>query len=287
MDLENLTGLLAAAHRLHALGADARLNVVERSNATQALGEEVEERALALIAEVRQVRGYGGYRDDDARALVPVSNGHVNGNGNGVHAEPEPEDDDVDDEPLPALDGPFNGGQVRDLMLRYKDGFIIPELAAELHADYREVKKFVEIWARGKQVEPTGYKVGRHVQYRYVKPASTVVERPKHRPPEKEPPAGLERRATGEPVRVRAMEKLTRKGRSTAGTAHLHRMRDKRYDEMLAAQHKRAAEQRGKAEQARINGAGGKQKRKGNNRNANVAKRIESEARAQAEARNQ
>lgn len=256
MDLENLTGLLAIAHRFHSLDREEGLSAAERSNVRQALGIEVEERALRLVAEVRRARGFGGFDEEDAGKLVPEVEPTVSVNGHHVNGH-----DEEEEEP-PDLDGPFNAAKVRDLMLRYKDGFIIPELAAELDAEYGEVKKYVLIWAKAGQVGPTGFKIGRHVQYEYIKPQpGPPVNREKRTPVERTvAPAFTESRANGKAVRVPAMSKLTRKGRSTGGVAHHHRMRDQRYEEMQKAVEKRAAEQRGKAEQARQQAAGGKKK---------------------------
>lgn len=270
LNLENLVALQAAAHRLHTIGDDETA-ISRRSTEIQVLGEEIEQRAKALIAEVRVARGLSPEEAVRAPRIAVAFNGHSS------PPPPEPESDG---------NGKLTAAMVRDTMQRFQSGFTISELAAELEYGVPEVKRYLDIWMSGGQVRDTKFKVGRAKVYEFIKPEPVQVERPKSRPPEREPPAGLERRATGEPVRVRAMEKLTRKGRSTSGVAHQHRMRDRRYDEMVAAQHKRAAEQQGKAVQARLNEAGGKKKKKGgNDRTANVAKRIEAEARAQAQAR--
>jgi hypothetical protein len=218
-DMENLTRLIAAASRMTTLGDRLDLTAVARSNERQALGIEIEERALQLVRETRKERGL------DGEVVVPD----------------DEHDDRPDDEPVVDLDGPFNPAKVRDAMLLYRDGFIIPELVAALDAPVKEVKKFVEIWAQGERLEKTGFKVGRHEQYRYVPPTATrTPTRQKMSPPEQEVSgAYADTLASGLPVRRAAMDKLAKEGRSRAGVAHYHRQRDKTYERIAAAQAKR------------------------------------------------
>jgi hypothetical protein len=58
----------------------------------------------------------------------------------------------------------------------------------------------------------------------------------------------MESRATGEPVRVAAVEKLTRRGRSTPGTSHRHKQRDARYERAQAVREERIEAQKSKAQ---------------------------------------
>lgn len=228
MDLENLIALQALVYGLHRIGDDEQ-SASARSTEIQRLGEEIEQRARTLITEVRQVRGLG-------EAPAPRIAVEINGNGNG-HQPP----------PMPEVNGKLNGAHVRDAMIRFKDGFMVKELAVALDCPIKDVKKFVDIWATSGMVRPTGFKLGRDIQYEYVKPEGPTPARPTQRPPEQEPPAGLERRATGMPVRVSPMQKATRLQRSQAGRRHRMVMQDRRYEEMMSARDKRANEQRFKA----------------------------------------
>lgn len=272
LDLENLVALQAAAAALHRIGDDEG-SVSQRSTEIQRLGEEIEQRAKALVAEVRTVRGL---RVEEAPARAPRIAAIVGGTSSAPPPPPESQE----------VDGKLNGGRVRDAMMSFKDGFMIDELAAFLGAPVKDVKKFIDIWATSGVVKPTGFRIGRKVQYQYVKPEGSSEARPTRRPPEREPPAGTERRATGTPVRVSPMKKATRKQRSTAGRRHQMVMQDRRYEQMMSAREKRANEQRFKS--LRDDAAkkkGGKKGNRADDRAANTAKRIEAEARARAQAK--
>jgi hypothetical protein len=219
IDLENLTALVAATYNLNTVGERVAM-ASERSHERARLAIEIEERALELI---RQARATSGAPDDQVLYLP---------------ADDEPEDAE-EQRPEIELDGPFNPAKVRDAMVKFKGGFLIPELAAALGAPISEVKKWVLVWARGGHLEETGFKVGRDKQYRYVPPTPKPVQRPKVPPPEVTVNgAGSQRQATGEPVRQGALAKLGRE-RSQPGLAHRARQRDKRFERTQAAKGQR------------------------------------------------
>lgn len=242
MDLENLMALQAVALRLHQTQTgDAG---AERSTTIQVLGEEVEQRCKALLGEVRGVRGYGGEAEDHAPRIAF----EANGNGNGHH------DDDAED------GRKFNGAKVRDAMLQFRS-FTMKELIVHCKANYDDVtdakvREFVKAWCASNppRVKEDG-KIGREIVFVYVPPEPAPVNREKRTPVERTvDPAFTESRANGQAVRVPHMSRLTRKQRSTSHTAHLARQKDARHDKMVKAQETRAAQQAGKAEQARVNG---------------------------------
>lgn len=248
MDLDNCMALQALVYRLHKAG-DEQATAAERSTGTQVLGAEIERRALALIAEVRAVRGYEEEAPAPARIAAAT---------NGSSAPPVVEDD-----------GKLNGAKVRDSMMKFKTGFTLSELVADVRVScpndevaVKDVRKFVDIWASNGSVRNTMQKIGREFIFEYVPPQGPPVNREKRLPPERSvDPAFTEARATGLPVRVPAMARLTRQGRSTGGLAHFHRQRDARYETMQKAQAQGARKRASKAESARMNGNGSKKKK--------------------------
>lgn len=86
--------------------------------------------------------------------------------------------------------------------------------------------------------------------YQYVEPGThfSPNSRPRRLPPERERPSYSDAKATGEPVRRSAASRTTRRQRSTEGAGGIkgHKQRDRRYNELKAAQDKRAAEQSAK-----------------------------------------
>jgi hypothetical protein len=223
MDNENLLALIAATQAHDHLNDRADLTAGQRSTERQRLGAEIEERALRIVRDVRQARGVA----DDGPIEVDEVEEH---------------------EPEIALDGPFNPAKVRDAMLLYRNGFILPELVAALGAPTPQVKKWVAVWAKENRLEPTGYKVGHHIQYRYVPPKpGPRLERPRLRPPEVEASgAYAETLASGQPVRRPALERLEKASRSRSGVAHRHRQRDRQWERQQQASQERSSRKRKK-----------------------------------------
>lgn len=227
--LVNLLALQAAAYELFTLNARS---AADRATLKQSLGQEVEDRARTLIAAARELRGI-------------------------VEEEPAPPLRVVPAPPAPApteavRERRLNGAAVRDVMMRFREGFTITELAAELDSTPARVRPFLKAAEAGKLIRDTGAKIsGKHI-YEVVTPAEAGVtgprEHPTHRPPEKEPPAGVESRATGMPVRVAAAVKASRRSRSTPGTRHQIRMRDQRWEAQQKAKEERAEAQKTKAQ---------------------------------------
>jgi hypothetical protein len=218
-DLTNAAHIIGLLNQLSL--ADS-LPAHERSTAIQVIGEDIEQKAKLLI---KQTRAYRGIPIDDRPALTLVST-------------PEPKK------------APDLASRMRDAMRTYASGFTLNELATELEVDVKVARRLLKPYVESEKVKDTGARMGRgQVIYEYVgsQPVPEKVEKIKHRPPEKDPPAFVEARATGTAVRVAAMEKLTRRGRSTPGTSHKHRMRDRQYERMQEAKEKRAEEQRFKA----------------------------------------
>jgi hypothetical protein len=225
-EMDDLLALQAVAYKLFSLPED--MPAAERSTETQALGEQVEAMAKALVVRVRQLRGLG---EEEARPALQLAS-----------REPEA--------PKPV----DTGAKVRDAVAQFSGGFTTAELAAELGYTEAVVKKLIRpmLISVPQRLRDTGFKMGRRPVYEYVKPpVEPTPARPRHTPPEKLPPAGTERRATGEPVRVAAVEKITRRSRSTPGVRHLAVQRDKRYEAMQEARRQAAAEQQRKAHQDR------------------------------------
>lgn len=145
--------------------------------------------------------------------------------------------------PTPRL----TGAMVRDTA-RALARFTFSELRGEVGYPAPEVRKFFKPMLLGETIAEVG-RIGRAPFYEYRRPEG---EQPSHhptrRPPEREPPAGTESRATGQPVRVAAVEKLTRRGRSTPGTSHRHKQRDARYERAEAVREERAEAAKSKAQ---------------------------------------
>jgi hypothetical protein len=173
-----------------------------------------------------------------------------------VVEEPAPVEDHTEPETVAEvieLTGPLKpgdrlaGGHVRDAVRRLRR-FTKKELVAELERPQREVDAFFKPMVLGGAIRDTGQRFGRAVIYEYARPDAAPVERIRHTPPEKLPPAGTERRATGMPVRVSAQKKITRRGRSTPGVGHQAKQRDKRYEQMQEAKAAAAEAQKAKAQ---------------------------------------
>lgn len=203
IDMENMTWLVVAGQKMADLTSGrTTLSAGARSSAREALGIEIEERALQVVVDARRIRGYD-FDEDDAAALVPEE----------VVATPE-----ETEEAPPAFDGPFNAAKVRDFMVLYGGGFLIPELHAAVGGDLKAVKNYVAIWARDGKLEKTGFKMGRHEQYRYIPPVATTKVKPRTPPPERSTPGvGADRRADGAAVERSALARANRKQRSTPG----------------------------------------------------------------------
>lgn len=146
-------------------------------------------------------------------------------------------------------DGKLSGADVRDAILKFQGGFTISELAAILECTDKEVKKFLEPMLLSGVVADTGQKFNRKAIFEYVQlQAMPTPAREYKTPPEiATAPAGSERRATGEPVRVRAMDKLTRGQRSGSIQMSKHRNRDRAWDRMQEAKAQQADKAREKA----------------------------------------
>lgn len=230
LDEGNVLGLVAAVHRL--TQAMALPNPAERSTMVQALGDEVERRAGQLVRETRTVRGL----DAEPARVVPL---------------PTPT---ASAPPVPVGPGPLTGDRARRVMERMST-FTMSELIAELNCSRPTAKKYLDaaLTAKPPVVKAAG-KLGRSPLFTWCAPPAPNTDptsRPKGPDPERMAGVGTERRATGDPVRVSAAEKLTRRGRSTPGVRHQAMMRDRRYEAMEAAKEARAREQRGKAHRAK------------------------------------
>lgn len=140
------------------------------------------------------------------------------------------------------------GGMVRDAA-RALQRFTFSELRSELGSfSGPEIRKFFKPMLLGETIVEIG-RVGRAPFYEYRRPEGDVpTHHPTARPPEKDPPALTESRATGMPVRVEAVRKLTRRGRSTPGTSHRHKQRDARYERAQAVRAERAEAAKSKAQ---------------------------------------
>jgi hypothetical protein len=145
--------------------------------------------------------------------------------------------------PVPAL----TGAMVRDAATRL-GRFTFSELRSELDQPAVELRKFFNPMLLDGKVQRIG-NVGRAPFYEYQRPdGPNPTHHPTRRPPEREPPAGTESRATGMPVRVGAQEKLGRRGRSTPGTSHLAKQRDARFERAQEVRAERAEARRSKAQ---------------------------------------
>lgn len=85
-----------------------------------------------------------------------------------------------------------------------------------------------------------------HLMYLKPGPERVITRHPKQRPPEKEPPAGLDAPKRGEPVLVVDHGKRGQQG-SVPGQRHRLKLKDARRSAMEQAREKRASEQRAKA----------------------------------------
>lgn len=226
-DLENVMRLQAVALELFTL-EDSGRGVADRAVAVQQLGEEIEARAKILVARARDLRGLEEELPPAPRR-VPAA----------LAPPPIPQEGNV------VVDG-LNGAIVRDAIRRMGGTVAMAELVAELGYPKHKIKPYLAAMVAGGQVREVG--MTRNRVYEYVPPEGVTEARPRRTPPEKLPPAGLERRATGEPVRVRAAVKAGRKGRSTAGQGHAAKVRDRKYDEMEAKKAERAEANRQRAE---------------------------------------
>jgi hypothetical protein len=143
---------------------------------------------------------------------------------------------------------PLSAERVRDVIRRLSV-FTFSELVAELGASPADVRRLFKPMQLGGWVREAGH-VGRKPVFEFVKPdtSSGPSSHPTKRPPEKEPPAMTESRATGLPVRVAAAEKITRRGRSTPGVAQKVKNRDRNYARQEAARAERAEAARSKAQ---------------------------------------
>lgn len=238
-DLNNIVALQAVAYQLLNIYEKGARSVAERSTAVQALGAEVEQRALKLIDQVRAMRGI---EPPKAARVLPLP----------TPASSLP--------PEPARPARMTGDRVRQAMVRLGGSFTMSELVAELGVSKATVTKFIKPMLLAGTVKEDGH-VGRKMTYRYEPPPvpPDPTSRPTRRPPEREPPAGTEARATGMPVRVSAGDKASRRSRSTPGVRHQIVQKDKRYERMQEAREQRAQEQREKAFRERT--SGGKRKR--------------------------
>jgi hypothetical protein len=220
-DTDNLLALVTATHKLFMLqNGDEIIAASERSTAIQVVGDQVERRAHALIEQVRTIRGV----PEPAR-VVPVP------------APPPPQ----------AAPTRLTGAHVRQAMARMET-FTMSELVSELGFSKPTIMKFVRPMLLAETLKEDG-RVGRSMTYVYQRPdvPPDPTSHPHGPDPERLAGVGQDRRATGEPVRVAAMSKLTRRGRSTGGVRHQHMQRDKAYDRMQDAKSARAEEQRRKA----------------------------------------
>lgn len=213
-DPGNVLALTIAVNLLSSLDVPAD----QRSTRIQQLGQEIEDRAHTLIEQTQRYRGVA--EDRPALALVPVA--------------PEP------------VKPPDLSARLRDALLRYREGFTVDELALELDVTVPVCRKMLKPHELSGVVEQFAT-VARKPLYRYNKPeppGGGPSSHPTRVPEWRDNPAYTEARATGLPVRVSAQKRLTRKGRSTAGTGHLARQRDLRYEKMMDARERAANEQR-------------------------------------------
>jgi hypothetical protein len=239
--LPDTMNVLALVSTVQRLGDVEHLPADQRSTVIQRLGQEIEDRARTLIEQTQRYRGVA--EDRPPLSLVPQAPAQTS----------KPAD---------------LSARVRDALLKFRDGFTVDELAAELGVSVPIARKLIKPHELSGAVFEVG-RVSRRTLYQYNKPkpagGSGPSSHPTKTPEWRDNPAYTEARATGMPVRVAAMAKLTRKGRSTSGVQHHHRMRDKRFEEMMDAAEKRRNEQRFKhlkEDQAGRRAPGGKKKRK-------------------------
>ena len=141
----------------------------------------------------------------------------------------------------------LSGAMVRDTA-RALGRFTFTELRTEVGYPAVEVRKFFKPMLLGGTVTEIG-RVGRAPFYEFCRPDMPGPrEHPTRRPPEKDPPAGSDARATGVPVRVAAAEKITRRGRSTPGVAQKVKNRDRNYNRQQEAVAARAEANKAKAQ---------------------------------------
>lgn len=150
--------------------------------------------------------------------------------------------------PVAAADLPDTrptGQKVREAMMKNEGGFTIKELASDLGWDLKAMKVYLKPMLLSGVVRDTGQRFSGQAILEFVKPEGPPVNREHKRPPEKEPPAGLDARATGMPVRIRT-EREDRRKRSTPGARQKVIQRDRAYERQEAAKKARAAAQAAK-----------------------------------------
>lgn len=135
-------------------------------------------------------------------------------------------------QPQPAPE-PLSGQKVRNVLADFRTGISMSELAAELQESPKAIMAYLKPLMLSGTVIQRG--AGRGVTYAYVRgELGTTPAREDKRPPEKDPPAMLDSKATGMPVRIRT-ERADRKGRSTPGQRQKLIQRDRAYERMQAA----------------------------------------------------
>lgn len=129
------------------------------------------------------------------------------------------------------------------------------ELAERLEVTEARVGPYVEEWERRGFISVAH---DGHLMYLKPDPERAITRYPTRRPPENEPPAGLEAPRRGEPVR--AVNHGKRGAQMSGPGRHRVKLRDQRRERMEEAKRERA-EQQSQRDRAR-NAAGGKRRKK-------------------------
>lgn len=134
---------------------------------------------------------------------------------------------------------PVTGARVREVLQAFPGGITTKELALELDATVAEVRVFLKPMILGGAVRQEG-----RVNV-FVPAPGDSSPRVDKAPPEKDPPAYVEARATGTPVRIRT-ERKDRKARSTPGSRQKTVNQQRNWERLQAAKAERAEANRRK-----------------------------------------
>lgn len=135
---------------------------------------------------------------------------------------------------------------ILSLVAEAKTGRVARELVAATELPQKAVEGHLRALAEHKLIQSTGRTRGGLREYG-TRVVADPTSRPRHPLPEKEPPAGIEKKATGMPVRIRT-ERAQRRSLSTPGARQHHKNSERNYQRQQDAVAARAEAQKAKAQ---------------------------------------